>query len=269
MNELFDEKLTSDFYAYAEDELNMDLIGVASPALFNELSKPGRRPDDISRDVKGIVVFAAGFMDPLYRSWAQSQGELLSISAVSMNVLMVQGFRLKSFLKKRGYRCWDDRTPGPSSIGLGVHQRHAFQEAGVGYIGKNQMAVSEKYGPRMNLWTFLTDAPLTHSEPYTKNLCGNCKVCQTFCPSGAIMGDGYYNPRQCESVVNCLPSKCYYSKYGWDDCDMCMRMCPQGEYKYEKDERKIKSWWEYVEKNHDSPISQNSIYSDYLKKGKE
>jgi epoxyqueuosine reductase QueG len=47
--------------------------------------------------------------------------------------------------------------------------------------------------------------------------------------SGAILGDGYFHARQCESIINQKPNKKYYNSNVNQDCDRCLRYCPKGE----------------------------------------
>lgn len=257
MNRHEREKLTAELKAYAK-ELNMDLFGIAGLDAMNQHGKVGRRPSDLVPGAKSLLVFACGVLDPYAKVWISPQDNLQMPSSIILSVLFTWEQKLRTFLRKRGYE-----TAGyfeaKGAFDVHLRQAHAFQQAGLGWVGKSNMAVSEKYGPRMNILTLLTDAPLIHDKPYEGDDCGDCCVCVKLCTSGAIMGDGYYNGRVCEAVVNSKPSHIYYSLSGWFDCDICYRKCPKGEYRWTREERRG-DWWDVVDRNRKDPISRKSIY---------
>jgi epoxyqueuosine reductase QueG len=57
--------------------------------------------------------------------------------------------------------------------------------AGLGWIGRSNLLVNEKFGSQFRLASILTNMPLKIDEP-SKNNCGSCKLCVKICPSGAI-----------------------------------------------------------------------------------
>ena len=61
--------------------------------------------------------------------------------------------------------------------------------AGIGWIGKNNLLITNKLGCAISMCTVLTDAPIltkTNSEATSK--CGTCAICKDICPVGAIKG---------------------------------------------------------------------------------
>jgi epoxyqueuosine reductase QueG len=253
------KQLTAELKAFAV-ELDIDLFGVAALDELNKHGKPGRRPSDLWPRAKAIIATACGNLDTVSRVWAQPQEDLTSgLSTVPLNMLEARGLRINRWLRQKGYEAHDYHS-AKGRFGVHFRQAHAFQQAGLGYVGKSQLAISEKYGPRQHIWTIMTDAPLVPDEPYTEDHCGSCDICELHCSSTAIMGDGFFNARLCEAVVNCKPTaSCYYSLGGWADCDMCQRMCPQGEYKWPAMER-IGMWWDHVRLNREDTISHSSRY---------
>jgi epoxyqueuosine reductase QueG len=256
------EQLTTEFKSYAA-ELDIDLIGIAGLDEMNKHGTVGRRPVDLWPEAKAIVVMAIGRPDPYTQVWTGPGGRSYTFSLVIGEIWKL---KLVKHLRTRGYRSYGyQNLRGQFNVHL--RQARAFEQAGLGYIGKSNAAITEKYGPRVNLETFLTDAPLIPDEPYTKNLCGNCDVCQTHCTSGAIMGDNYFYARLCESVVNCRPEAAmYFSLTSFLDCDMCLRVCPRGEYKWPAEDRRG-MWWDHVRKNRESSLfTERSYFLEELRK---
>ena len=70
--------------------------------------------------------------------------------------------------------------------------------SGLGWVGKNGLVINRQYGSRLSWATVLTNAPLEADQPMRESECGDCDLCVTHCPSGAIKGDHWSirNPRR-------------------------------------------------------------------------
>ena len=66
-----------------------------------------------------------------------------------------------------------------------LSHKHVARAAGLGWIGRNNLLVNERFGARIRLVTVLTDLPLVLNAPTARD-CGSCKDCLTVCPVGAI-----------------------------------------------------------------------------------
>lgn len=64
------------------------------------------------------------------------------------------------------------------------HKRVAVQ-AGLGWLGRNNLVVNPKLGSRARFVTILTDFPLTFDKSLEMD-CGECRECLDCCPAGAI-----------------------------------------------------------------------------------
>lgn len=60
--------------------------------------------------------------------------------------------------------------------------------AGLGWIGKNCLLITERYGGAVRLSSLLTDAPLPFDAPVEKSRCGGCSACVERCPAKAFTG---------------------------------------------------------------------------------
>ncbi|NLO40561.1 MAG: epoxyqueuosine reductase [Ruminiclostridium sp.] len=60
---------------------------------------------------------------------------------------------------------------------------------GLGFIGKNNLLVTNQYGCALVLGKVLTAAPfITMSEVPKKPQCGDCNICVNVCPTNALLG---------------------------------------------------------------------------------
>ncbi|MDR0922218.1 MAG: tRNA epoxyqueuosine(34) reductase QueG [Lactobacillales bacterium] len=104
------------------------------------------------------------------------------------------------------------------------------ERAGLGFIGKNGLLITEEFGSFVYLGEIITNLVLTPDEP-KKNGCGECTRCIDQCPTSALLGDGRMNATRCLSyqtqTKGYMPEE-YRKKirttiYG---CDICQLVCP-------------------------------------------
>lgn len=69
-------------------------------------------------------------------------------------------------------------------------------KAGLGWIGRSALFVTQEYGSAVALGAILTDMPLEHDMPITDSECDDCTNCQEACPVGAI------NPQKWNDRLN-------------------------------------------------------------------
>jgi len=96
-------------------------------------------------------------------------------------------YRLAEFLKKRGYNA----QPDPP-IGGHLHFAILAQKAGLGYIGKSGLLISEGSGPSQRIAAVYTDIELPFTDSREKlykwipRFCDFCNRCVLKCPAKAI-----------------------------------------------------------------------------------
>ena len=157
-------QLTLDLKRYAA-EIDIDLLGIASADEMNARGMAGRRPVDLMPAAQAVVVSAIGLLDPFARSWTSPPSDMGMQSAFATNLSFLRQKKLTKFLRGKGYAAYSHREKSGVFTNSFLPLAHAFQQAGLGYIGKSNLAISEKYGPRMLLLGIITDAPLIPDEP--------------------------------------------------------------------------------------------------------
>ncbi len=115
----------------------------------------------------------------------------------------------------------------------------AATRAGLGWIGKTGLFISEKFGPRLRLAAILIGYPLQCSEkPVIESKCGSCKLCVEKCPARAATGlpwnihvdrDEFFDAFKCRETCLRLTRK-YLKKTGYI-CGICVSVCPIGRRK--------------------------------------
>jgi epoxyqueuosine reductase len=120
--------------------------------------------------------------------------------------------------------------------------RHNFSHkmvatrSGLGWIGKTDLFISKKWGPRLRLASVIVDYPLKPSNPpIDKSKCGKCRLCVDACPAQAANGklwninidrDQFYSVRKCKETA----SRLTLERIGKDErlCGICVSVCPVG-----------------------------------------
>ncbi|HFI0464062.1 TPA: tRNA epoxyqueuosine(34) reductase QueG [Streptococcus suis] len=106
----------------------------------------------------------------------------------------------------------------------------AAQRAGIGFIGKNGLLITEEFGSFVYLGEIITNLEFEPDKP-VDNGCGDCTRCIDACPTDALLGDGRLNAQRCLSyqtqTKGYMPEeyrrKITHVIYG---CDICQLVCP-------------------------------------------
>lgn len=109
-------------------------------------------------------------------------------------------------------------------------ERYIAAQCGIGFIGKNNTLITEKYGSYVFLGEIITNLNIEKDKPL-KNKCGNCNLCQVACPTGSIKIEN--TPNICLSYITQKKDikdewfgKLKGRMFG---CDTCQRVCPYNE----------------------------------------
>ena len=137
-------------------------------------------------------------------------------------------------LQAKGYEA--AAIPASQSVeglaGLFPHKKAAVR-AGIGYIGKSCLFISEKFGPRVRLGTVFTNAPLETVCMEQKSLCGECDICSKACGAMAIKNINFENGMTREDIYDAKACSDYmkekFKHIGRGAvCGVCMKVCPKG-----------------------------------------
>jgi epoxyqueuosine reductase len=101
-----------------------------------------------------------------------------------------------------------------------ISHRHVAREAGVGFMGKNNLLIHPEYGAGVRLTSILTDMPLRTDSPIPED-CGECKACVVACPAEAISENGF-DFDKCYEQVRKFAKENNYNLYL---CGLCVKAC--------------------------------------------
>jgi len=112
--------------------------------------------------------------------------------------------------------------------------KFAAVNAGLGWIGKNDVLITPQYGPRVRLSVVLIDHPFPYGMKCTVSRCpADCTKCVDACPHHALKGGVWdYNVKRNELIDYhlCNQKRSQYIKtHGRKHaCGICMAACPFG-----------------------------------------
>ena len=95
------------------------------------------------------------------------------------------------FLRQNGYQAQANTTKvvrSDENLCTPLPHKTVATRAGLGWIGKNCLLVTKKYGSAVRLSSLLTNAPLPADVPVNESQCGGCAVCVKSCPARALKG---------------------------------------------------------------------------------
>jgi epoxyqueuosine reductase len=104
-------------------------------------------------------------------------------------------------------------------------------QAGLGWIGKNSMLISPKFGSYVFIGSIIIDLELAYDSKIGEH-CGGCNKCIQFCPTHAIQEPRVIDSNRCisyltientEDIPKIFNGKFQNRVFG---CDICQDVCP-------------------------------------------
>jgi len=188
-------------------------------AYFVDISTP---PIDTAEEYTCAILFGKAiskeYINALKAGQKPKTKEVINTER-KMDTLAVN---LANQLEAEGYK-----SIAKLKFGVLPHKTIALK-AGLGFIGKNNLLVTEQYGSAVMLGKVLTTAPFVTTSKIPKEpQCGTCNICIDVCPSKALRGKTWnVTAKRDEMMVRKLCSLCH----------KCMLWCPYTE-SYAKESR--------------------------------
>lgn len=131
------------------------------------------------------------------------------------------------------HHCIPQGGQDPRTLLATFPHKLAAVRAGLGWIGKSSLLVTQQCGPRVRLATLLIDFDLPCNDPVTTSKCGECMICVEACPYDCIKGVNWFPgiPRGNLLDAHACSSKreAFRSSIGHKhECGLCLLACPFG-----------------------------------------
>ena len=112
-----------------------------------------------------------------------------------------------------------------------ILEREWAAAAGVGWIGKNTLAINRELGSYFVLGEIVTTLDLA-CDPPAADRCGTCTCCLDACPTGALSAPYQMDASRCISYLTIelredVPAEFHRQMGDWVfGCDICQQVCP-------------------------------------------
>ena len=141
--------------------------------------------------------------------------------------------KMTEFLKEQGYKTEAHHPFG----GKLLFPPHAVQ-AGLGIVGRNGIIITPEFGPRQRWGMITTDAELPdlvkRNFDEMKEYCKTCGSCVKNCKGGAAYEEPIEKVAGSGVLTHIERSKCIKSILNNTYCSVCLKICPQGHPKKDK-----------------------------------
>jgi epoxyqueuosine reductase len=140
--------------------------------------------------------------------------------------------QLSGYLRKNGFSA----QAGPA-LGGETNYPYLAQKAGLGYIGKHGLLISEENGPSQRIaavYTNIKNLPFTDSVNYNwiPDFCETCNLCVSTCPSKAIFKETIHLGNGAKRHIDY--KKCAVPFSTTAGCSLCIKECIFFNLDYEK-----------------------------------
>jgi epoxyqueuosine reductase len=197
---------------------------------------PGRRsrPREVLPGAKSVIVLAMNYApaDP-------DRGAAGLAPAMGRVSRYAWGWDYHEIIEKRLTQLEDfiRVSAGPGAecrryVDHGPVLEKAFaRQAGIGFIGKNTLLITEAFGSWVFLSVILTTLELEPGSARTSE-CGSCRLCLEACPTGALTAPYQLDAKRCISYLTienktAIPDELKSRLADWVfGCDICQEVCP-------------------------------------------
>jgi len=114
-----------------------------------------------------------------------------------------------------------------------ISQKAIATQAGMGWIGKNGLLITDKFGPRQRMAAVLTDMPVSRKAELINNKCGDCTACIDHCAMKVLKGPSFkHHPESRDEVIDWAKCGDYEKRLIGDGskpemaCGRCISRCP-------------------------------------------
>ncbi|SCZ11464.1 hypothetical protein SAMN03080606_04367, partial [Alkaliphilus peptidifermentans DSM 18978] len=134
---------------------------------------------------------------------------------------------IEEFLEKKNIKYFTVSNVEKDPYEVFSH-KYAAVNAGLGWIGKNALFVSNDFGPRVRLATVLVDLDLPINRQPKYEGCKDCDICVRACPTKCLKGIKWKRGMMREDIVDIENCKDYFETRSNHICALCLLVCPIG-----------------------------------------
>lgn len=231
-------------------EIGFASVGISKPEMLEDLPYEPigkiitlRSPVQELPEVKSVILLAFHTWDKIFSLTVDSP-EWRGYGLHSPDEKFENYYLPYEIMKNKTWEIIDSlkRESHEAKYSLRIPMKTAAIKCGLGCQGKSTLLVTPEHGPRVGLISILTNAELEIDEPFEADLCDDCNLCITACPTKALepytitiekcmtysaespcSSDVSSHVREMEKKLVPRPTKNSYI-----ECAKCMEVCPIG-----------------------------------------
>ena len=200
-----------------------DLVGIANLSALHELST-------------GIAVAVAvppNVIRSIHNGPTMEYYDAYNRINACLNDIVTFGAQ---YLTDNGYTAYAQTTEIVEEYGnyrTTLPHKTVATRAGLGWIGKCALLVTEDFGSAIRISSLVTNADLPCGEPIDDSRCGDCDNCRISCPGDAVIGelwrvgvdrDSLFDPVKCKKAARNLAAEKIDREITL--CGKCIEVCP-------------------------------------------
>ncbi len=185
------------------------------------------KPNTLPNNFTSVIVLGHGMDHGLVKTYPSATAAGATGREYSREAAIVKS--LAGFIHVLGYDAVGSSNDTALTIPYAI-------KSGLGEYGRNQMVITEEFGPRVRFSKVFTDLPLLHDKPKRTGVhefCEICTKCADNCPPKALpfgppqeVGLNRSNIKGVTKwAADCEKCFGYWTKIKVD-CAICMRVCP-------------------------------------------
>ncbi|MHC4620045.1 MAG: GNAT family N-acetyltransferase [Planctomycetota bacterium] len=179
----------------------------------------------VALDASIINEISEGPTERYYQEYKRANESLSGLCQVAVDELQWRGraaLAIEPTIEQLDYETLATRHP---------HKTVATR-AGLGWIGKSALLVTEEYGPAVRLATVFTDVEFDVGNAIDSSRCGDCTKCVECCPGKAITGKNWQAGAERQAIYDafacCDAARRLSDRIGVPStiCGICINACP-------------------------------------------
>ena len=181
----------------------------------------------VALDALIVKEIADGPTERYYQEYKRANEFLAHLSETTVEYLKGRGNRAVAIKPTVEGKDLDYKT-----LTTSLPHKTIATQAGLGWIGKSALLITEEYGAAVRFATVLTDAEFEAAKPVNASRCGDCNKCVENCPARAISGrnwelgldrEAIYDAFVCYDTAQKLSKKISLPA---TICGVCINVCP-------------------------------------------
>lgn len=185
------------------------------------------KPNELPSHLKNCIVVGTAMQYEVVKTYPSALAGVAPGFGYSKDAFVLQ--TLAQFIRNLGYDAVASLNDTAQAIPYAI-------QAGLAEYGRNGLAITKEFGPRVRFGKIFTDLPLTHDAPVrfgVKEFCNVCNKCAEACPAKAIpFGAPIAEPLNASNIKGIRKwtvdgEKCFttWANQG-TECGICVRVCP-------------------------------------------